>query len=442
MLGAVARWRWPRARSSLWQGPVALGLVRGGGLRGQPGPLRAARLVGVGHGRAGAAGPDVGALLRGVEGVADGGGPSRTRRASGCAPPARRASPERARCLPPEDDDGSLPLPHPGLRDAAGAAWCWPRWGCSSSFPPRWPCCRWWPAILLWVLAKVPIRYPVAHAGGHPAHRRLRRGGALRGPLAARRCRFLGRLLFINLNVVTGVPGLGFTLIDLAVFGLIALYVYRQRHGPQDRREDDAAAPPADHGAAAASWRPSPGCTSGASAPAAETRAAREVAAPEAAAAADVRAALQRRHPGPRGLPPPGPHHRGGRLHQGVPGRLLHRLHRPAAGALHRVRHHALGHDDLRDGAGHRARLLDRGAQLEDVPAHGAGVRRHPHGHGLQRPPPGVRQLQPVPDRHVPDQPLDPGEALRHARGHRAGAGVPHLRGHWLGRIRSASSRQ
>src|SRR5687767_4033721 len=85
-------------------------------------------------------------------------------------------------------------------------------------------------AILLWVLAKVPVRYPVLTllaillivdcAVENPY------SGLWQSPLS-----FVGRLFFINLNVVTGVPGLGFTLIDLGVFGLIILYVYRQAAG-------------------------------------------------------------------------------------------------------------------------------------------------------------------------------------------------------------------
>ncbi|MDY7226005.1 exopolysaccharide repeat unit polymerase [Hyalangium rubrum] len=85
-------------------------------------------------------------------------------------------------------------------------------------------------AILVWVLAKVPIRYPVLTllaillivdcAVENPY------SGLWKSPLS-----FVGRLFFINLNVVTGVPGLGFTLIDLAVFGLTALYVYRNAVG-------------------------------------------------------------------------------------------------------------------------------------------------------------------------------------------------------------------
>lgn len=85
-------------------------------------------------------------------------------------------------------------------------------------------------AIMLWVLAKVPIRYPVLTllailliidcAVENPY------SGLWQSPLS-----FIGRLFFINLNVVTGVPGLGFTLIDLAVFGLTALYIYRNAAG-------------------------------------------------------------------------------------------------------------------------------------------------------------------------------------------------------------------
>ncbi|ADO75635.1 exopolysaccharide repeat unit polymerase [Stigmatella aurantiaca] len=85
-------------------------------------------------------------------------------------------------------------------------------------------------AIMVWVLAKVPVRYPVLIlltvllvvdcAVENPY------SGHWNSPLS-----FFGRLLFINLNVVTGVPGLGFTLIDLSVFGLSALYIYRRAVG-------------------------------------------------------------------------------------------------------------------------------------------------------------------------------------------------------------------
>jgi hypothetical protein len=85
-------------------------------------------------------------------------------------------------------------------------------------------------AIMVWVLAKVPVRYPVLIlltvllvvdcAVENPY------SGHWNSPLT-----FIGRLFFINLNVVTGVPGLGFTLIDLSVFGLSALYIYRRAAG-------------------------------------------------------------------------------------------------------------------------------------------------------------------------------------------------------------------
>lgn len=85
-------------------------------------------------------------------------------------------------------------------------------------------------AIMLWVLAKVPVRYPVLVlltillvvdcAVENPY------SGLWKSPLS-----FVGRLFFINLNVVTGVPGLGFTLIDLGVLGLTALYIYRRAVG-------------------------------------------------------------------------------------------------------------------------------------------------------------------------------------------------------------------
>lgn len=85
-------------------------------------------------------------------------------------------------------------------------------------------------AILLWVLAKVPIRYPVLTLLAIllivDCAVEVPYSGKWTSPVS-----FIGRLFFINLNVVTGVPGLGFTLIDLAVFGLIGLYVYRQAMG-------------------------------------------------------------------------------------------------------------------------------------------------------------------------------------------------------------------
>jgi hypothetical protein len=85
-------------------------------------------------------------------------------------------------------------------------------------------------AMLVWVLAKVPIRYPVLTLLAMmlivDCAVEVPYSGHWKSPLS-----FVGRLLFINLNVVTGVPGLGFTLIDLAVFGLIALYIYRQAMG-------------------------------------------------------------------------------------------------------------------------------------------------------------------------------------------------------------------
>ncbi len=89
-------------------------------------------------------------------------------------------------------------------------------------------------AILLWVLAKVPLRYPVLTLLAVlliiDCAVEVPYSGHWNSPLS-----FIGRLFFLNLNVVTGVPGLGFTLIDLSLFGLTALYVYRQRHGHQDR---------------------------------------------------------------------------------------------------------------------------------------------------------------------------------------------------------------
>ncbi|HYH98382.1 exopolysaccharide repeat unit polymerase [Hyalangium sp.] len=85
-------------------------------------------------------------------------------------------------------------------------------------------------AVMLWVLAKVPVRYPVLTLLATllivDCAVEVPYSGHWQSPLF-----FIGRLLFINLNVVTGVPGLGFTLIDLSVFGLIILYVYRQAVG-------------------------------------------------------------------------------------------------------------------------------------------------------------------------------------------------------------------
>lgn len=42
---------------------------------------------------------------------------------------------------------------------------------------------------------------------------------------------FPGKLLYINLSNVIGVPGLGFPLLDIAVMGMLALYVYRRANG-------------------------------------------------------------------------------------------------------------------------------------------------------------------------------------------------------------------
>lgn len=85
-------------------------------------------------------------------------------------------------------------------------------------------------AILLWVLAKVPVRNPVlillTILLTVDCAVEVPYSGLWQSPVS-----FLGRLFFINLNVVTHVPGLGFTLIDLSVFGLIILYAYRQAVG-------------------------------------------------------------------------------------------------------------------------------------------------------------------------------------------------------------------
>ncbi|MET0402581.1 MAG: exopolysaccharide repeat unit polymerase [Cystobacter sp.] len=42
---------------------------------------------------------------------------------------------------------------------------------------------------------------------------------------------FPGKLLFINLSNVIGVPGLGFPLLDIAIMGILALYAYRRANG-------------------------------------------------------------------------------------------------------------------------------------------------------------------------------------------------------------------
>jgi hypothetical protein len=42
---------------------------------------------------------------------------------------------------------------------------------------------------------------------------------------------FPGRLLFINLSNVIGVPGLGFPMLDIATLGILALYAYRRANG-------------------------------------------------------------------------------------------------------------------------------------------------------------------------------------------------------------------
>ncbi|HLL00770.1 MAG TPA: exopolysaccharide repeat unit polymerase [Myxococcaceae bacterium] len=85
-------------------------------------------------------------------------------------------------------------------------------------------------AMLLWVLAKVPLRYPVLTLLAIlliiDCAVEVPYAGHWRSPLT-----FIGRLFFLNLNVVTGVPGLGFTLIDLSLFGLTALFVYRNAMG-------------------------------------------------------------------------------------------------------------------------------------------------------------------------------------------------------------------
>jgi hypothetical protein len=85
-------------------------------------------------------------------------------------------------------------------------------------------------AMLLWVLAKVPLRYPILTLLAIlliiDCAAEVPYSGHWRSPLT-----FIGRLFFLNLNVVTGVPGLGFTLIDLSMFGLTALFVYRNAMG-------------------------------------------------------------------------------------------------------------------------------------------------------------------------------------------------------------------
>jgi hypothetical protein len=85
-------------------------------------------------------------------------------------------------------------------------------------------------ATLVWVLAKVPIRYPVLTVLTLllvlDCAIEVPYSGHWNPPTLA-----LGRLFFINLNTLTGVPGLGFTLIDLSVIGFTALYVYRRAAG-------------------------------------------------------------------------------------------------------------------------------------------------------------------------------------------------------------------
>jgi hypothetical protein len=85
-------------------------------------------------------------------------------------------------------------------------------------------------AIVVWVLVKVPLRYPVLTLLAIllivDCAVEVPYAGHWRSPLS-----FIGRLFFLNLNVVTGVPGLGFTLTDLALFGLTGLFVYRQAMG-------------------------------------------------------------------------------------------------------------------------------------------------------------------------------------------------------------------
>ncbi len=85
-------------------------------------------------------------------------------------------------------------------------------------------------AMMAWVLAKVPIRYPVLTLLAIllivDCAVEVPYSGHWNSPLL-----FVGKLFFINLNVVTGVPGLGFTLIDLSVFGFTALFVYRRAVG-------------------------------------------------------------------------------------------------------------------------------------------------------------------------------------------------------------------
>ena len=42
---------------------------------------------------------------------------------------------------------------------------------------------------------------------------------------------FPGKLLYLNLSNVIGVPGLGFPLLDIAILGILALYIYRRANG-------------------------------------------------------------------------------------------------------------------------------------------------------------------------------------------------------------------
>jgi hypothetical protein len=94
-------------------------------------------------------------------------------------------------------------------------------------------------AVMLWVLAKVPLRYPILTLLAIlliiDCAVEVPYSGHWSSPLS-----FIGRLFFLNLNVVTGVPGLGFTLIDLSVFGFTALFVYR---GAMGLKTDEPTAP-------------------------------------------------------------------------------------------------------------------------------------------------------------------------------------------------------
>ena len=85
-------------------------------------------------------------------------------------------------------------------------------------------------AIVLWVVCKAPLRHSVlvllALAVWSDLASEVPYEGHWKSPMY-----WPGKLLFINLNNVTGVPGLGFPLLDIAVLGLLALSIYRRAMG-------------------------------------------------------------------------------------------------------------------------------------------------------------------------------------------------------------------